>query len=151
MRNGISGAPVASKHEYAQIVTELGAAENVAPLLVYAIRLNETSEGDPPDIVSGDGGHGVMQLTSSYPPDWADPRANIAFAIENFIAPEWASWVRDTGLQGENLVRAIAASYNAGYGAALAAHNAGDVDAATTNQYGARALANYRRLLAETR
>lgn len=162
MRDGISGGPLSEKHEYATIVNALSDAGGVSPLLVYAIRLNETSEGFPPNGLQGgadpetglmpDGsyaGHGIMQLTSSWPADWKDPEANFRYAIEEFIAPEWARWVTETGLQGEGLVRAIAASYNAGYGGAFAAHARGDVDAVTTNRYGERALEHYRQLLAE--
>lgn len=162
MRDGISGAELASKHEYAAIVNQLAIGAGVAPLLVYAIRLNETSEGFPPDGLQGgadpktglmpDGsnaGHGVMQLTSSWPSDWEDPAANIGYAIEHFIAPAWKDWVGIFAIKGDDLIRCIAASYNAGFDAARKAHIAGDVDAVTTDRYGDRALEHFHALLAE--
>jgi hypothetical protein len=162
MRDGIEGGPLTDKHEYAEIVNRLSAERGVSPLLVYAIRLNETSEGFPPGGLQGgadpetgdmpDGsnaGHGIMQLTSSWPNDWSDPEANFKYAIEQFIEPDWNAWAEQTGLQGDGLVRAIAASYNAGLGAAMLAHKRGDVDAVTTNRYGERALEHYHALFAE--
>ena len=40
-------------------------------------------------------------------------------------------------------MKAIAASYNAGLGNAIAGHANGNLDEYTTDNYGARALANY--------
>lgn len=151
MKDGIAGGPLASHHEFAAIVNELAIELDVSPLLVYAIRLNETSEGDSPSIVSFDGGHGVMQLTSSFPPDWADPAANIRYAIVDYIAPDWKSWkAAEPSLQGDDLVRCIAAGYNGGFERALQAHRAGNVDRATySGHYAADAVANYHRLVDE--
>lgn len=151
MRDGIDGGPLASRHEYAAIVNGLSLGFNVSPLLVYAIRLNETSEGDPPDILSNDGGHGIMQLTSSYPSNWTDPTANISYAIAHFIEPDWQSWKEaDPSLAGDDLIRCIAVGYNAGFGTALAAHRAGDVDRVSySGHYGVDAVRNYHALLDE--
>jgi hypothetical protein len=149
MKDGISGGPVPAAREYATLFDAIAGELDISPLVLCAIRQNETSEGDPPNVVSDDGGHGIMQLTSSWPPDWADPEANIAYAAQRFVAPQWAAWVEATGLQGDGLIRAIAAGYNAGYETALRAHTRGDVDAVTTDRYGERALANYHRLLDE--
>jgi hypothetical protein len=153
MQYGISGAALPGGLDYGAIVESVCEELDVAPLLVYAIKMNETSPSDPPDIVSPDGGRGIMQLTSSYPLDWADPRSNVAWAVEVFIEPAlayWSSWDSVGGpFSGNDLIRLVAASYNAGLLDAIAWHEAGDVDSGTTRRYGERALANYLQLLAQ--
>ena len=149
MIEGIEAKPVPEHHEFSAMVNDLCIAANVPPCLVYAIRLNETSEGDPPNVTSGDGGHGIMQLTSSFPDDWEDPKSNFTYAINHFIAPDLDQAVKDTGLQGDGLIRFVAAAYNAGYGTAIEDHNRGDVDAHTTNRYGERAVAHFHDLINE--
>jgi hypothetical protein len=147
-RDGISGLPLPAAFPYWQIFQDLCMKYEVAPCLVGAIKVNESGLTDPPDVMSGDGGHGLMQLTSSWPENWADPATNIEFAIVNFILPDWRYW--DQYLQGDGLVRAIAASYNAGLGNAIAGHEQGNLDLYTTDNYAARALANYYQLAAGT-
>lgn len=162
MIDDIAGKLVPARHEYAESVNELSAAANVPPCLVYAIRLNETSEGDPPTVLedganpdtgllpNGDNaGHGIMQLTSSWPSDWANPSSNIEYAIAHFIKPDLEQAVIDTGLQGDGLIRFVGAAYNSGYGAALRNHNLGDVDLGDTNRYGDRVLKHFNDLIAE--
>lgn len=149
MKDGISGAPCPNALPYAQIINSLCIARNFFPCLVGAIKMNETGLGQGPTTendISADGGHGIMQLTSSYPSDWADPTANITYAIDHFLIPAYDAW-KDQ-LQGDDLVRAIAATYNAGYGNAASGHSIGNVDAYTTNDYGARALTHYTALVA---
>lgn len=148
MKDGISGAPLPAEFPYKSIIEQVCFENDCSPCLVGAIKINETGLTDPPDVVSADGGHGLMQLTSSYPPDWADPEANFRYAVQNFILPAWTYW--NTSLQGDDLVRAIAASYNAGIGGAQNGHDQGNVDLYTTNNYGARALANYTSLVGGT-
>ena len=101
---------------------------------------------DAATVISDDGGHGLLQLTSSYPANWADPYANVLYAIDNFLRSAETYWSAE--LQGNNLIRAIAAEYNAGRSQAIAGHEAGNVDLYTTNSYGQRALDMYLRLLA---
>jgi hypothetical protein len=89
-----------------------------------------------------------MQLTSSYPANWADPQTNIDYAVENYILPAWAYWRATYGYQGDDLVRCIAAEYNAGRGGAEQGHAEGDVDLYTTNHYADRCLMEYKALVA---
>jgi soluble lytic murein transglycosylase-like protein len=145
MKNGVSGAPVPVDFPYSGIINTLGLQYDYPPCLIAAIKFNETGLGHDPTVVSGDGGHGLMQLTSSYPSDWANPTANFTYAIEHFLIPAWSDWV-DTE-EGDNLVRCVAATYNAGYGNAWAGHVEGSVDKYTTNNYGARALEAYTTLV----
>jgi hypothetical protein len=108
-------------------------------------------------VISDDGGHGPMQLTSSYPSDWDVPESNFRWAINQFISKAWQVWTvgvpdlnegRGFGLEGDDLIRAIAASYNCGIGTAIDAHNeTGNVDAWDTDNYGARALTHYHAIL----
>ena len=151
MRNGISGAPLPQGFPYASIIAQV-CGETFFPCLVGAIKMNETGLGYGPTTendISGDGGHGIMQLTSSFPADWQDPATNIHYAVSTFLVPAYDNWTSPPySLQGDSLVRAIAASYNAGFGNAVRWHNEyGDVDHGTTNRYGDRALAHYKNLL----
>jgi hypothetical protein len=151
MRNGIAAGPLPSDLDlpYGHEITQACAVPpSFSPLLAYAIKVNESGENDPPDVQSGDGGHGLFQLTSSYPDDWADPYANALYAVQYFLAPAETYWADTMGLQGTDLVRAIAAEFNAGRGGAMQGHEEGDVDKFTTNHYAARALAHYEALVA---
>lgn len=151
MRDGIDGAPLPAGFPYKDIIEQVCLDNGVAPCLVGAIKMNETGLGQGPGTendISGDGGHGIMQLTSSFPDNWQDPTANISYAVEHFIVPAWADW--DETLQGDDLVRAIAATYNAGYGSAYAGHVKGNVDLYSTDNYGARCLAKYTALIGGT-
>lgn len=156
---GISGAPVPAAREYARLFNDVGILRAFPPLVICAVRLNETAEGFPPDGLQdgadpatglmpngSNAGHGIMQLTSSWPADWADPGASIDYATTKFLIPARDYWAPT--LQGDDLVRAIAASYNAGIGGAQLGHDRGDVDLCTTDRYGARALAHYLQLAA---
>lgn len=147
MRDGVSGALVVASFPYAKIINSLSLSANFFPCLVAAIKMNETGLGQGPateNDISGDGGRGIMQLTSSYPSDWQQPQANIGYAITHFLVPAYVDWRGE--LRGNDLVRAIAATYNAGLGNAQAGHAAGDLDKYTTNRYGARCLGHYQNL-----
>jgi hypothetical protein len=150
MTNGISAAPLPTGFPYKAIIEQV-CGTTFFPCLVGAIKMNETGLGQGPtteNVISFDGGHGIMQLTSAWPDDWQDPQANIRFAVEQFMTGSYAVWTSSPySLSGGDLVRAIAASYNAGYEQALAGHKAGDFDRYTTNQYAARALAHYQQLI----
>ena len=146
MRNGIFGTSLDLSIRFAREITAACAATDWFPYVVAAIQQNETSAlPNAATIVSPDGGHGVMQLTATYPENWADPYANILYAIEHFLKPAEAYWCGH--VQGEDLVRAIAAEYNAGRGNAILGHKAGNLDLYTTDHYAARALQAYLRLV----
>jgi hypothetical protein len=121
------------------------AADNVktSAFLLYAIAETETIDGelagmwDAASVVSADGGHGLFQLTSSYPSFWEDPRTNAQYAAANFVIPAWSFWATRYDLVGDALVRAVAAEFNAGRANALAGYTEhGDVGFYTTKQNG---------------
>jgi hypothetical protein len=146
VRNGIVATPLDLSMPFAQQINAACQVENWFPYVVSAIQHNETAAlPDAATIISADGGHGLMQLTSSFPANWADPYENVRYAIGTFLAPAEAFW--KTFEQGDALIRCIAAEYNAGRTATIDAHEKGDVDLATTNGYAARALASYHKLL----
>lgn len=146
MRNGLAAGPLPKDLPFADAIESACEAADFSPLVAYAIKINETGLDDPPTIVSGDGGHGLFQLTSSFPDDWADPHANAVYAVQNFMLPAEAFWVK-IGMQGDDLVRCIAAEFNAGRQGAFQGHLRGDVDLFTTNRYGSRALSHYQDLV----
>jgi hypothetical protein len=162
-RDGVSGAPVPASFPFASNFDNLGGKYNVSPNLCAAIKYNETGLGTNPAVLeygctssgyfpNGDPcGHGLMQLTSSWPPNWQDADTNIGYAITNFIIPAWEYWGPGGGhggYTGDDLVRLIAASYNAGIGGAQKGHDQGNCDLYTTNNYAARALKAYQQLCA---
>jgi hypothetical protein len=132
---------------FAQQINAACLTENWFPYVTYAIKWNETAAlPDAATVISADGGHGVMQLTSSFPANWADPYQNVLYAIGHFLAPAETFW--KTFEQGNDLIRCIAAEYNAGRAQAIEGHEEGDVDKYTTDGYAGRALATYLKLLA---
>lgn len=148
MIDGISGESLPADFPYKTVIEEACGAD-FFPCLVGAIKMNETGLGcglETEQCISGDGGHGIMQLTSSYPDNWQEPLPNIDYAVDHFLRLAYEFW-RPT-LQGSDLVRAIAATYNGGLGNAEAGHAEGDIDRYTTNRYGDRALAHYEALIA---
>ena len=152
MRDGIAGTALPADFPYKQIIEQLCFENNVSPCLVGAIKMNETGLGQGPETendISGDGGHGIMQLTSSFTDDWQDPAANIGYAIAHFIVPAWTYWAAQ-GETGEALAKCIAATYNAGLGNAQAGFASGDVDEYTTNNYGERAVTKMQALIGGT-
>jgi len=150
MIHGIDSGKIPTQLIYAEIIQKAADDANVSALLCYAIANRETLRGqragswDAASVVSADGGHGLFQLTSSWPSDWADPSANTAYAIAHFIKPAM-DWLVEQGLEGDALIKGIAASFNAGLGAAWNAHvSQNDFDACTTgNDYASDVLANY--------
>lgn len=152
---GISGAPILATLEYASQVTAACIPGDMPPCLVYAIAWRETLSIDHtpacPDaatFVAGDNGHGIMQLTASWPENWATPIANIEYGIDKFILPAIRYWHGLQGYSGDTLVLLVAATYNEGLGAAEKYHASGDVDAGTTDEYGHGVLKNYQALVA---
>jgi hypothetical protein len=149
MRNGLSAGPLPAALNLpyaADIERACEQAPTFSPIVAYAIKINETGYDDPPTIVSDDGGHGLFQLTSSFPSDWQEPYSNAYYACQHFLIPAETYW-SGLGYQGDDLVRCIAAEFNAGRGGAMRGHDAGDVDEFTTNHYADRALTNYTALL----
>ena len=153
MRFGISGHPIPAGLPYAAEITTACAAEDMPPCLLYALAWRESIQGEvngswnAATVVSADGGHGLFQLTSSYPSNWADPTHNAAYAIADFVSPTIDYWNGIHKFTGETLVLLVAATFNEGLGAAIRYHAEGDVDAGTTNEYGHGVLAIYRTLI----
>jgi hypothetical protein len=161
MRNGLSAGPLPAHLPYGDAIQKAcegaryAGLTSFSPLVAYACAVNETIQGEvngswsAATVVSADGGHGLFQLTSSFPVNWRDPYTNALFACEHFFMPAEAFWSSPPySLSGTALLRAIAASFNAGLGNALAGHRRGDVDAYTTAHYADRARAHYDALLA---
>jgi hypothetical protein len=118
------------------------------PLLTAAIAQRETLSVMPwaqaLTYIAFDNGHGLMQLTSSWPPvGWDDALTNVAYAWSNFITPALNYWHGLEQYTGDTLVLLVAATYNEGLSAARKYHASGDVDAETTDEYGHGVLAYY--------
>lgn len=137
MRYGIVAGTIPGHLPYASIVQTAAEQENFSAALPYAVAWRETIRGErngkwnAASVISGDGGRGLFQLTSSYPDDWERPDRNCHYALEHFLKPARDFFVAE-GLLGEALIRCIAASFNAGIETAWEAHLAGDVDRCTT-------------------
>lgn len=158
MRWGISGDPVPDNLPYAHAINRAFMAANLSPLFGYAVASVETISGEvngswnAATVISGDGGHGLFQLTFAYPHNWQDPEANAAFAVDNWFTKAEAGgfplWTAPPyNLTGEPLVKCVAASWNAGPAQAIQGHDEGDVDKYTAGgDYGERVLQNYLKL-----
>jgi hypothetical protein len=168
VRNGISGASVPLQLVYAGDVNAATLKESFYPLLTYAIAEVETIEGeragqwDAATIVASDGGTGLMQIT---PEEWwtsemnyewssinrTNPHDNCVFGVQFFLVPAEEFWVGNYAFEGNDLIRAIAAEYNAGRGLALQGHNEGDIGKYTKHQgalsYPDHVLQNYTALM----
>ena len=152
---GISGAPIPPALPYAAAVTAACLHENMPPCLLYAIAWRESISGevngqwpDAATVVSSDNGHGLCQLTSSWPDDWADPVANVNYAIEEFVLSAIRYWHGLQKFSGDTLVLLVSATFNEGLGAAEKYHAQGNVDAGASDSYGHGVLANYQKLIA---
>jgi hypothetical protein len=153
MKYGLSGAPVPTALRYADAVNFGAEQFDVSPFLCYAIAYRETIHGEivglwpnAATVVSDDGGHGLFQITSPpIPPGWADPYENARWAVQRFIVQALGQWAPAN--QGDDLVRLVAVTFNAGYGNAKAGHEVGNVDLYSTNDYGAGVLAYYHALV----
>jgi hypothetical protein len=158
MRWGISGEPLppGQKLRYADEISAACARLNFPPCLAYAIAWRETIRGEvggqwmAAAIVSGDGGHGLFQLTSYVPTGWSDPSTNAEAALNYWLFPNVNSFYDHFELRGDQLVKATANAFNRGYGAVSASLKAGaDTDAGSANgNYGSDVLEQYRRLVA---
>lgn len=157
MKDGIEGASVGIGLPFSATVNAACIVADFSPILCYAVAWRETIEeygsgaaGVLAD--NGDGGHGLMQIT---PEDWwsaemtaewdalawQDAPQNVAFALKWFLLPALSYWAPFE--QGEALVKCVAAEYNAGRSAVIAAHAKGNVDLATTNGYAEAVLGFY--------
>lgn len=141
---------------YAEAINMAAIDEACPAALAYAIAWRESIFGETQgwweasSIESADGGHGLFQLTASWPTNWMEPAANARYAMSNFIIPAGEYWQgRVDGSQA--LVKCIAATYNAGLGNAVAGHAQGDVDKFTSNGYGAAVAEYYAEIIATGR
>lgn len=154
MMYGISGTAIPAHLRYAQPI-QAGCQKypTFPPCLAYAIAYRETIGGEinglwvsAASVVSGDGGHGLFQLTSSYPSDWENVDANVSYALERFLVPAMA-YFAERGMRGDGLVRCIAAGFNSGDETTWEDHLRGNVDLGTTNDYAEAVLTNFNRLI----
>lgn len=158
MIHGISGNPIPAVYPepYRTAITEacgsvfppcLAAAvayhESVSPELSGWLAATYGKGTTAANVISGDGGHGLFQLTSSYPSTWADVKSNASYAVQHFLTPALETWSGRYGLEGDDLVRAIAAQFNAGYENALSGHLHGNVGEYTTDHYDLVVLGMY--------
>lgn len=154
MEFGISGQPVPSNLPYSEVINYVCQKYNFSPCLAYAIawrevivlEVNGTIENALTE-VSPDGGHGLFQLTETWPVDWEDAASNTQFAVTFYLIPALTFWSQVEGLTGEDLVKCIAAEFNCGRGMALRGHKNGNVNLYTTNNYASGVLANYDKLI----
>jgi hypothetical protein len=157
MKWGIMSGNLDQSLPYAIPITYVCKNADFPIAFAYAIAWHESIQGEvngkwtASTVVSGDGGHGLFQLTSSYPEDWSNALANTEWALDEFLLPDVAVWVNEFGLSGEPLIKCVAASFNAGLGGAEAGHARGDVDLYDTDHYGARVLAIYQNIIATGR
>jgi hypothetical protein len=142
---GVAGNGLPSGLSYGEPIEAAAVAQSFPPCWLYAHGWQETikvagwieSMGyEPANYISGDGGHGIFQLTASVPNDWQDPQVNATYAITQFLRPAIAYWNGTYGYTGDTLIRCVAAQYNAGLGGAQAGHNEGDVGKYTTHTDG---------------
>jgi hypothetical protein len=150
---GISGAPIPMELPFSQEVTNAASVRQMPPCFIYAFAWRETireygagSAGKMSD--NNDGGHGLFQLTESYPDNWADPTMNALYAIDYFIKPALDYWHGLENFCGDTLVLLVAATFNEGLGKARQYHAQGDVDAGTTDEYGHGVLGYYKNMIA---
>jgi len=152
MRNGITGQPIPAHLNLVfayEIETGCTVPPTFSPILAYAIKVCETDQTDPADVIEkgadlttmlmpngSPAGRGLFQLSSSWPANWKDPMMSTMYAIAHFLYPAEMFWSSSYGMQGDNLVRCIAAEYNAGRSGALSGHARGDVGTFTTRQDG---------------
>lgn len=152
MKDGISGTHLPPNFPFGITMSMIASSKGFFPPLVGAIAWEETlkvlTPAEAVGYISGDGGHGVFQLTDSWPENWQNVSASCDWAIDKFLMPAYTAWTEKTDLKGGKLVQCIAATYNAGWGQAWDGHLAGNVDMWTTgHDYGERVLADYEHLV----
>ncbi|GAC1584006.1 MAG: hypothetical protein NVS3B7_19400 [Candidatus Elarobacter sp.] len=160
MKWGLSGVPVPDTLRYAREITRAATDAQASPCALYAIAWRETLAGersgwlrsafgtDAAHVVSPDGGHGIFQLTDSFPPNWQDPYTNAKYAAERFYDPYLALWI-NRGFSGPTLLKLAADDFNAGDRRVKLWHDLGNADGATTGgNYGTDVLVIFSNLLA---
>ena len=159
---GVSGQPLPGGIAYGSEISQAAAQTNFPPCWLYAHGYQETIKvagwmetmgKTPANFISDDGGHGIFQLTASYPPNWQVPYANACYAVIQYLMPAIKYWNSTYGLLGDQLMRCVAAEYNAGRSNAEAGHNHGDVGMFTTkdadgNEYPDLVMKYYHQLAA---
>jgi hypothetical protein len=156
MTYGISGASVPASLLYARAINDAAVRLDFSPLLAYAVANRETIREQTAGvwnasaIVSGDGGHGLFQLTSYVPPNWQEPYVNAHWAIVRWLAPSLAHYATIHMYTGIPLMRCVADTFNAGEDAiCLLCQEQKNPDLATTGgDYGADVIGCYQSLLA---
>lgn len=162
---GISGAPIPNRNPslpYAGIIQTVAEQKNFPPCLAYAIAWRETISVEVSgwleltygknisarNVISPDEGHGVFQLTSSWPLEWDDPFTNTAYAISHFMQPALHYFAGRT-FKGDLLVQLVADAFNEGTARVDSFLARGlSPDIGTTNgNYGATVRAHYRALI----
>lgn len=132
--------------DYADTILQVAQEESVDPMIIAALGQRESRWGHAlsPQGPGGTGdyghGHGLMQIDDrshsdfldNY--DWTDPYTNVQYAIHNVLKPN-LDFFTQKGLQGDQLVSAAVAAYNAGPGNVWKAIQAGkSPDAVTTGR-----------------
>ncbi|MGD0053355.1 MAG: hypothetical protein ABSD03_16240 [Vulcanimicrobiaceae bacterium] len=176
MRNGIVAGTLPAGLHYSAQIQAAADQRNFSAELLYAIGWVEiiateisgwiaevypgmtaatliSTKSPPP-------GYGAFQETpetsgNELPANWQDVTVAALFAIDHHLAEAWTFWATQ-GLEGDDLVRAIAAEFNAGRGGAERGHAAGDIGLDTTHEvvngvstsYSDRVLAAYTSLVA---
>jgi hypothetical protein len=157
MRFAIVGEDVNTTLPYAQAINQAATELDFSPVAAYAVAWRETIRGersglwkDAATVVSGDGGHGLFQLTSWYPSTWQQPYWNAHWAILRWLLPSMMHYEAVHRYAGEALLQACADAFNAGQGAVCSACERGEsLDSVTTgHDYGQDVVATYRRLVA---
>lgn len=153
MQHGIVAGTIPHALPFAGVIQAAADAAGFSAALAYGVAWRETIRGqkygqwNAATVVSTDGGHGLFQLTSSYPDDWREPESNARYALDNFLKPARDFFVAK-GVLGEALVRCIAAAFNAGTETAWEAHLRYDVDSVTTgHNYGADVFRVYHAII----
>ena len=141
MKDGIISGTIPINNLYAWPIQQAADRRGTSAFLCYAIAETETIDGElaglwkAATVVSADEGHGLFQLTYSYPANWDDPQANALWAIDTFILPAWTFWCQPPyNFVGDSLVRAIAAEFNSGRNNAFAGHAAGNIGLYTSKR-----------------
>jgi soluble lytic murein transglycosylase-like protein len=130
---------------YGDIILQVAEEQAIDPLLIVAIVQREDPWWDP-YIVSGDGGHGLMQITSDRAwiasSNWSDPYTNMTKGVQ--MLKENLAYFARKGLVGSDQLRAALAAYNHGPRAVWLNISSNDqfigmaaVDRGTTNNYSA--------------
>lgn len=147
MNLGLSGAAYPATLPYATAINDAASSREFWPCVLGAIGWQETIGGEVSGwlketygtgitaaiCVSGDGGHGLCQLTQSFPPNWMDPKANAQYALDGFLLPALQYWNVHVKMVGESLLRCIAAEFNTGRINAIKGHANGEVGLFTTH------------------